>query len=295
MIEYVYILDGGEVMEDKEKDVVKPATVEFDFNEDLPKEKSNEELLTKKNKEIEKDEEKLDKQKRINRILIVIIIILLLLLFSFPFTLKAMRNVLPDGWVDRLFPKVYVECDCPTNTCEPVHGVVPDDKEEEPEPEPEPQPEQPVPTRPSTIVQNPQITIKAQDLNIIFENVRMIDGSVNSPAPVLVNKTSITYNALLETPGDYYAYLVDIKNNGSYDAKVESYLTTVMTVEQAKYLSYSLTYEDGTPIMEGDLLPSGSKKTIKVITSFKEVEDIDSLDENITVSLVGKINYIQAD
>ena len=135
--------------------------------------------------------------------------------------------------------------------------------------------------------------ITNKNLIMEFSNVKVLEGSVENTIPQIVDNKIILFNILLPMPGDYYAFTVDIKNNSSIDAQVDNITSTILTEEQAKYLGFSLTYENGTKINKGDVIKSGETKTLKFISLSKIVSELNEND--ITASYNGQITFIQAE
>ena len=73
-------------------------------------------------------------------------------------------------------------------------------------------------------------------------------------------------------PGDGFTIKLDVVNNGTLDAKLETFKVgnIVCTYEDGssakdycdKYISYSIEYKDGSKIKKGDVLDSGKTKTV---------------------------------
>ena len=141
-------------------------------------------------------------------------------------------------------------------------------------------------------------TKKVEDLNwdIRFHNLRVLDGSVTpiSPAKIDETETKVTYEVSLKGPGDYYIFNVDIVNRGTIDAKIHEIIDQGINDRQKRYLEYSVTYEDGTPIKIDDTLLKGETKTVTVILRFLEdlnAEDLPSYPEKL--DLLYQIIYIE--
>ena len=67
-------------------------------------------------------------------------------------------------------------------------------------------------------------------------------------------------NVGLSTPGDKVTYTVDLVNEGTINAKIDKIEKTTLTEEQQKYLTFKVTYKDGTEVREGDILSKGERK-----------------------------------
>ena len=114
-------------------------------------------------------------------------------------------------------------------------------------------------------------TAQVQDAswNIHFDNVQVNPYSVEIN-PVITDNNKITFSADLTTPGDFYKFTVDIVNEGSIDAMIESIAKVPeLTTEQKKYLRYEVEYVDGTSISDSQLLKTGETKTISVLFSYR--------------------------
>lgn len=136
----------------------------------------------------------------------------------------------------------------------------------------------------------------SQTWKILFKNVVVDSGSVTLDKPVISStQTSMEYQATLSTLGEYYKFDADIVNEGNVDAKIYSIEMNELSDTQKKYLEYKITYKDGTPIKEEDILLKGETKKITVLLKFRNditrKEDLPSTDQ--TLKLDYKINYIE--
>ena len=76
---------------------------------------------------------------------------------------------------------------------------------------------------------------------------------------------------------------------------VGSYSNTVLSLEQQKYMDYSVSYVNDKDIVQGDVLKSGEKVTIVIGLSYKsdlQSEDLPTTENNFNSSFM--MNYIQA-
>ena len=121
-------------------------------------------------------------------------------------------------------------------------------------------------------------TAQIQDAswNVYFDNVQVNPYSVEI-VPVITDNNKVSFSADLTTPGDFYKFTVDIVNEGSIDAMIESIIKTPeLTSEQKKYLRYEVEYVDGTSINDSQLLKSGETKTISILFAYRN--DIPTTD-----------------
>ena len=130
-----------------------------------------------------------------------------------------------------------------------------------------------------------------------LENVVVRDGSVAATAPIIGNdKISVTASVTLSKPLDFYEYSVDVVNEGTLDAKLDTLIKTTLTEEQKKYLNYTITYKDHTEIKQNDLLAPGERETIRIVIEIKDVVDASVLPSGeVTINLSGQLNYVQDD
>ncbi len=143
---------------------------------------------------------------------------------------------------------------------------------------------------------NGNTKLKKNTWDVRFENLEESSDSVKSIISEIDNSTTINTSVILQKPGDFYEYSVDIVNAGSIDAMIESVNATGLSSEQEKYIDYSYSYSDGSPINTKQLLKAGIFKTIKVRIIYKKdvnSSDLPNVDQNINLEL--SINYVQAD
>ena len=134
---------------------------------------------------------------------------------------------------------------------------------------------------------------------IYFTNVDITTGSVTAttvPTTSGTSTTSLTWEVNLQTPGDFYEYYVDVKNDGTIDSMIGSLSNTSLTTNQAKYLNYNVTYDDGATIEQYDKLDAGETVTLKVRVEYKtDLNPEDLPSDPSTVTLTYTSNYVQAD
>ncbi len=137
----------------------------------------------------------------------------------------------------------------------------------------------------------PPTPIEQPNWRIIFENIQLNSGSVEGANEPTIDsyKTSITYEAQLSAPGEYYSFDVDIVNKGNIDAKIYSIIEQGLTDTQKRYLEYKVTYKNGTTISKNDTLLAGERKKITVYLKFKD-EDITKEDLPTSGDLI-KLKY----
>ena len=140
--------------------------------------------------------------------------------------------------------------------------------------------------------------IDRAEWNVHFTNIQVKNGSVvATTAPTISNNTSISFSALLDNPGDFYEFTVDIENTGTIPAMIDSFsITPTLTSEQANYFNYSVTYLDGSALADKYLLNVNDSETIKISFLYKELANNNLYpieDQNFQFNLT--IDYVQAD
>jgi len=140
--------------------------------------------------------------------------------------------------------------------------------------------------------------VNRNDWNLYFENINITEGSVKATKdPTIENLTTeITYSVNLNVPGDFYEFTVDATNGGTIDAMVAEISENSLTTEQKRYLSYTVTYSDGTKIKQYDRLDAGKTEKLIVRLEFKkDITEEDLPKEETTITLSLNTYYVQAD
>ena len=130
--------------------------------------------------------------------------------------------------------------------------------------------------------------------DVHFENVQVTTGSVNATAPAISNDTEVGFSVSLEDPGDFYEFTVDVVNDGTFDAKLDTLtILPVLTSAQQNYFAYTVTYSDGTAVSLNDALGAGDTETLKVRFEYLTQTDTslyptadDSLEFSVAMSYI---------
>lgn len=135
--------------------------------------------------------------------------------------------------------------------------------------------------------------------DVHFENIVKNENNVTAVVePTISNQTEINYSVNLEKPGDFYEFTVDVVNNGSLNAVIDTdgVENTTLTTTQDVYANYIVTYDDGTEIAPGDKLAAGESKKIKVRIEYDNTitsEQLNDLSEDIPLNLTASLTYVQ--
>jgi len=139
--------------------------------------------------------------------------------------------------------------------------------------------------------------VVASTWNIHLDNVEVKSGSVSSNAPQISGTSSLSFDVDLNLPGDYYEFTVDVVNEGSIDAMIDSVIKTPeLTNKQAKYIKYEITYENGESISTKQTLKKGTATPIKVRLEYRNDLSASDLPSSSTeLSLKLTLVYVQSD
>ena len=133
---------------------------------------------------------------------------------------------------------------------------------------------------------------------IYFDNVVENETSIQAikTATIEEDKTKMNFDIELTEPGEYYEFNVDVVNDGTIDAMIDQVIKDGMLPSHEEYLTFDVTYDDGTPLKRCDALNAESKRNLLVKVTFKEEVTEDQLPEvNQILDLGFEIDYIQKD
>lgn len=148
---------------------------------------------------------------------------------------------------------------------------------------------------------NGNVTVASSKWSIAFDTSSYVesDGSVAVSNKTL-DGTSMTYNVTLTKPGDFYEFTVNVKNTGTFDANLTGISMSALTTEQAKYLTYEITY-NGTKYtanatgLSVALAKTEGVATVKVRVQYIQPEaSADLPSTQVTVPLTASLTYSQA-
>lgn len=124
-------------------------------------------------------------------------------------------------------------------------------------------------------------TVKSSSWKIKFQNlgaVKLTGTAKEVSAPVISNSDTYIgdFSVNFTTPGDTITYTFEVNNAGTFPASISSIQVgtpvctgtgTKATTDAAnvcKYLTYTLTYADGSSVKVGDTLAVGGKKSLSL-------------------------------
>ena len=139
--------------------------------------------------------------------------------------------------------------------------------------------------------------ISAASWDIHLDNVNVNTQSVSGTAPTITGGTTATFSTKLDVPGDFYEFTIDVVNDGTIDAMIESIVKTpTLTTAQAKYLTYEVEYQNGESINTRQLVEKNSFVRLKVRIEFRKDVTADVLPSTAeTLNLSFTVVYTQSD
>ena len=139
--------------------------------------------------------------------------------------------------------------------------------------------------------------VSSAEWNVHFDNIKVKLGSVSGDEPRITSPTTATFSTVLNMPGDFYEFTIDVVNDGSIDAMIENITKTpTLSESQAKYLKYDITYQNGESITTRQLVEKNSFVRLKVRLEYRSditASDLPKTSETLTLGL--KLDYIQSD
>ncbi|MBR2828489.1 MAG: hypothetical protein IKE70_04590 [Bacilli bacterium] len=133
-----------------------------------------------------------------------------------------------------------------------------------------------------------------------------VSGSAVATAATITNSSQVDYAVTLALPGDFYEFTVTAENAGSIDAMIDSFTSKIKIGDGEEqeitssnlpaYLSYSVTYSDGTAVAAKQKLDHGTSEVFKVRLAYRtDIESTDLPTTNQSLHLNFQVNYVQKD
>ena len=138
--------------------------------------------------------------------------------------------------------------------------------------------------------------VAASNWYIHLDNAKVKNGSATSDVPI-ISGNSLTFSTTFNMPGDYYEFTVDVVNEGTIDAMIESVTTTPeLDASQKKYLKYEVSYANGESIDVKQTLTKKTSMPIKVRLEYRnDLVGSDLPSSSITLSFNVTFVYSQSD
>ena len=144
---------------------------------------------------------------------------------------------------------------------------------------------------------NGNARVSAADWDIYLNNPRVTSGSATTNVPVIKTSSTLEFETTLNMPGDFYEFTVDVVNAGDIDAMIENVIKTPeLTTEQAKFLKYEVSYQNGESITTKQLLAKDTTMPIKVRVEYrKDLSNTDLPTSQVVLDLALTLEYVQSD
>ena len=142
-------------------------------------------------------------------------------------------------------------------------------------------------------------SITANKWQIIYveDSLQETEGSVTPTTAANLTATDFTFAVTLAKPGDFYEATWTVKNNGTYNAKMDAItMLPALTAAQQNYLTYTVTYDgtnySGSASSLNHTIAANTTKTIKLRIEFKSNTTAANLPENgDSLSIKGSFHY----
>ena len=148
-------------------------------------------------------------------------------------------------------------------------------------------------------------TIKSSTWNISIEdnNIECPAGAICTIAPtdpdslvpdeagpngaiIWLDGNTVYFKHVLASPGDVFTFNAKFTNSGSINAKVSSVTTSSLNATAQRFMTYNVTYADGTQVRAGDTLAAGASATFKVTVAYRN--DISALPTAEELALINE-------
>ena len=150
----------------------------------------------------------------------------------------------------------------------------------------------------ATLNINGRSNVSKNTWDLYFDNVVVNSDSVGEvKTPTIENSTTVDFEVALNLPGDFYEFTVDVVNNGTIDAMIDSIeKLPELTIEQQKYFDYVIEYQSGKKVQNNQMVKAGEFVRLKVKVEYKkDVEALDLPSDTSTLNLKFTLNYVQSD
>lgn len=133
---------------------------------------------------------------------------------------------------------------------------------------------------------------------VYWTNPQVTEGSVTNTPPDITEEdgdpedTEVVWDITLNLPGDFYEFTVDAVNEGSVDAMIQN-ITPTVSPALPDYISYTLTYDDGDPVEQNQMLPKAVDSNTPTVETFKvRIEFLNTITlEELEAVPDGGINF----
>ena len=86
---------------------------------------------------------------------------------------------------------------------------------------------------------------------------------------IWLDGNTVYFKHVLTKPGDVFTFTTKFTNTGSINAKISSVTTSSLNATAQNFMTYNVTYADGTTVSTGDTLNAGASATFKVTVAYR--------------------------
>lgn len=149
----------------------------------------------------------------------------------------------------------------------------------------------------TTLNINGQAEVMASNWDIYLDNIQLNSNSASKNLPTITTPNTASFTSTLNIPGDFYEFTIDVVNNGTIDAMIESVTKTPeLTDAQKKYLNYIVEYQNGESISTKQLVVKKSFVRLKVRIEFRnDISPSELPTQEEILNLSFRVNYVQSD
>ncbi|MCQ2571103.1 MAG: hypothetical protein MJ154_02555 [Candidatus Saccharibacteria bacterium] len=115
-----------------------------------------------------------------------------------------------------------------------------------------------------------------------------------TPSSKTIGKNKIDFSVTLEHPGDTYAALINVVNNGDVAETLSGIVMTGLDESIADKIDYRISYDDveynGTSYSVDNEIETGdgARKQLFIVVEYKDGEDVGALNLDLSASLMFK-------
>ena len=103
---------------------------------------------------------------------------------------------------------------------------------------------------------------------------------------IWLDGNTVYFKHVLTKPGDIFTFTTKFTNTGSINAKISSVTTSSLNATAQNFMTYNVTYADGTTVSTGDTLNAGASATFKVTVAYRS--DVTTLPTAAELALINE-------
>ena len=103
---------------------------------------------------------------------------------------------------------------------------------------------------------------------------------------IWLDGNTVYFKHVLTKPGDVFTFTTKFTNTGSINAKISSVTTSSLNATAQNFMTYNVTYADGTTVSTGDTLNAGASATFKVTVAYRS--DVTTLPTAAELALINE-------